>query len=259
MGEIELKAVDDKDMPLNAEFSLEDTATGLEIARVESSATPARLPIPPGKYTITAYESRSDIDPKPQVVLDDVEVTPTGLVSKTAKFVLGSLRLRGTDSKEAPVTTQFMLLKSGTDEVLASARPTSDWVIFDVTPGKYDLKATNMSATSEEKPYVTLRDLTIEAAKTLSHQTIFTAGKIKIIGRGPNNKLIPVGFKIFEYGADRELVNGKTGDDWAIFEIPPGRYYLEAGYTDPDQSVLLKKWVNVTIGENEVVEQVLRF
>ena len=77
------------------------------------------------------------------------------------------------------------------------------------------MKATDLTATTPDKPYIMLKDLIVEAGKTISHQSIFTAGKIKIIGRGPNNKIIPVSFKIFEYGADRELINGKTGDDWA--------------------------------------------
>lgn len=93
----------------------------------------------------------------------------------------------------------------------------------------------------------------------MSHEAIFTAGKLKVIGRGPNNRIIPVHFKVYQYGADTELINGDTGDDWQVFEISPGSYYLEAGYVDPDQSVLLKKWINLKVGENEVVELIIRF
>ncbi len=99
----------------------------------------------------------------------------------------------------------------------------------------------------------------VEDGKTISHEAIFTAGKLKVIGRGPNSKIITCHFKVFKYGTDRELINGVTGDDWEIFEIEPGKYYVEASYHDEEQSVTLKKWINVDIGENEIVELILRF
>ncbi len=260
MGEIELKALDDKGQQLPAEFVIRDAETAVEIARTSSDGkAPAKIPMPPGRYIITAYSTRSTVEPKPSVQIKDVEITAKEPVSKTATFLLGTLRVRGTDAKEAPVRTQFTLYGSGTEDVVATSKPTDQWVIFDVAPGRYDIKATDTTATSAEKPYIMIKDLAVQAGQAISHEAIFTAGQIKIIGRGPNNKIIPVSFKIFEYGADRELINGKTGDDWVKYEIPPGRYYLEAAYVDPIQSVLLKKWVNVTVGENEVVEQVLRF
>lgn len=260
MGELELKAVDEKGQPLPAEFAIRDVETAVEIARTSSDGkTSAKIPMPPGKYTITAFSTRSTVEPRPSVQLKDVEVTAKEPLSKTATFVLGTLRVRGTDAKEAPVRTQFALYSGGTEDIVATSKPTDEWVIFDVAPGRYDIKATDMTATSADKPYIMIKDLSIQTGQVISHEAIFTAGQIKIIGRGPNNKIIPVTFKIFEYGADRELINGKTGDDWVKFEIPPGRYYLEAAYVDPALSVLLKKWVNVTVGENEVVEQVLRF
>lgn len=260
MGEITLNAVNQNGEAIPAEFHILEKESGMEIAKVMSDGKqPARIPIPPGVYSVKAYSSKATTEPKPLVTIDRVEVTAEKPASTKAKFVLGTLRVRGANSKEESVRTQFTLYQGGTEEVISTSKPTSDWVLFEVSPGAYDLKATDMTATSPDKPYVLLKDLDVEAGKTISHQAIFTQGKIKIIGRGPNNKIIPVRFKIFEYGADRELINGKTGDDWARFEIPPGRYYLEAAYVDPEQDVLLKKWVNVNIGENEVVEQVLRF
>jgi hypothetical protein len=114
-------------------------------------------------------------------------------------------------------------------------------------------------STTEPKPVQWLRNLKVEDGKTVSHEAIFTAGKIKVIGRGPNNKVISCAFRIFRYGSDRELISGTTSDDWEVFEIDPGKYYLEASYVDEDQAVTLKKWINVSVGDNEVVEQVLRF
>jgi hypothetical protein len=55
------------------------------------------------------------------------------------------------------------------------------------------------------------------------------------------------------------LISGDTGDDWQIFDIQPGNYYLEAGYVDPEASVLLKKWISFKVGENELREERLRF
>ncbi len=260
MGELNLSAVDDQGKPLSAEFVIKDEATAMEIARVSSKdAQPVMIPIPPGKYDVTAYSTRTTVDPKPHVTIKGVEVTPKEPVSKQAKFVLGSLRTRGINAKEEPVRTQFTLYAAGGDDIIATSKPTADWVIFEVPPGDYDMVAVDTAATTPEKPEITLNDLRVKAGQTISHQAIFTAGQISIIGRGPNNKIIAVAFKIFEYGADRELISGKTGDDWAKYEIPPGRYYMEAAYVDPVQDVTLKKWVNISVGKNEMVEQVLRF
>lgn len=260
MGELTLKAVDDKGKMIPAAFTIQDADTKVTIAKVESNGKePVTAPISPGAYTVIATSLRGVAEPKPIIVFDRVQVTAKEPAVKTAKFVLGTIRVRGTNSKEEPVRTQFTVYDSGTESIAASSKPTSDWVIFDLPPGLYAVKAVDETATSDEKPHVVLTDLKVNVGQTISHQAIFTAGKIKIIGRGPNNKIITVAFKIFQYGADRELINGVTSDDWTTFEIPPGRYYLEAGYVDPDQDVLLKKWVNVLIGKNEVVEQVLRF
>lgn len=260
MGRLMLSAVDDKDQPVDAEFEVQDISNQMIVAKAKTiGATPVTVDLPPGTYKITALRAVGNVDPKPSITMDRVDISAETPVSKQAKFVLGTLRVRGTNTKEEPVLTQFNLYRAGTEDVVSASKPTSDWVVFEVAPGNYDIKATDMSATQAEKPSITISDLKVEAGKAVSHQSIFTAGKIKIIGRGPNNKIIKVGFKIFQYGADRELINGKTGEDWVTYEIPPGKYYLEAGYVDPVQTVLLKKWVNITVGKNETVEQVLRF
>lgn len=260
MGQMILSAVNDKDEPIEAEFEIRDISNEMITARASTSGKePATLTIPPGDYKIIAYSTRGNVNPKPSVVIDQVKVTADKPATETAKFILGGLRMRGMNAKEEAILTQFTLYRAGTEDVVSVSKPTTDWVVFETAPGRYDIKAVDMSATQAEKPSITLNDLKVEAGKTESHQSIFTAGKIKIIGRGPNNRIITVKFKIFQYGADTELINGKTGQDWITYEIPPGRYYLEAGYVDPDKSVLLKKWVNITVGDNEVVEQVLRF
>jgi Ca-activated chloride channel family protein len=260
MGRLMFSAVDDQEQPVAAEFKIQDISNEMIIATVKGTgAEPVTVDVPPGTYRVMALRDVGNVEPKPTIVMDNVKVSAETPISKRAKFVLGTLRVRGTNTKEEPLLSQFTLYRTGTEDVVSASKPTDQWVVFEVAPGRYDIKATDMTATQADKPSITISDLKVEAGKTVSHQSIFTAGKIKIIGRGPNNKIITVGFKIFQYGADRELINGKTGEDWVSFEIPPGKYYLEAGYVDPIQTVLLKKWVNITVGTNEVVEQVLRF
>lgn len=261
MGVIKLSAVDGQGNPVQAEFSVRVPTTREEIGKyqMQDAKTPVAVPVPPGTYNIVASSTQQVIEPKPTVLLQNVEVSATTPVERVVKFVFGTVRLRGRNAKEQPLDTKFTIFGGGTDEPIASAPPSSDWLIFQIAPGHYDVKAESMSAEGEVKPYLTIKDIVVEDGKTVSHEAIFTAGKLKIIGRGPNNKIIPCHFKVYQYGADTELINGDTGDDWQIFEIQPGNYYLEAGYVDPIQSVLLKKWINVKVGDNEVVELILRF
>ena len=173
--------------------------------------------------------------------------------------MLGTLRLLGRNAKESPIRTQFTIYRAASDELVTKAPPSSDWMVFDLAPGRYDALAVDMSGNAESRPMIWIRDIKVDDGKTVSHEAIFTAGKLKVIGRGPNNRIITCTFKVFRYGSDRELINGATGDDWEIFEIEPGKYYIEASWHDEEQSVTLKKWINIGIGENEIVELVIRF
>jgi len=260
MGELKLAAIDGKDNKLPAEFVVRDHETQLEMAKVKSeSGSEVKIPIPPGTYDIVATSLKSTLEPRPSVPVTGVVVAPDKPAEKIIKFVLGTLRLRGRDSKEKPIITQFTMYKAGSDKLVSGAPATTDWVVFDLAPGSYDALAINTASTQEPKPMIWLRDLKIEDGKAISHESIFTTGKLKIMGRGPNNKLIICKFKVFQYGADRELIYGVTGEDWEIFEIEPGKYYLEASYVDNINNVVLKKWINISIGDNEVVEQIIRF
>lgn len=260
MGELILAAVDGQGNKLPAEFLIRDRATQLDMARVGSEgAKPVSIPLPPASYDIVAYSLKSDLEPKPSVPVSDIRVEVAKPTEKEIKFVLGTLRLRGRNVKEHPMRTKFSIYRAASDELVSEAPPTDEWIVFDLAPGTYDALATNLSSTEEPKPMIWLRDIGVEDGKSVSHEAIFTAGKLKIISRGPNNEIITCKFKVYKYGADRELISGVTSDDWEIFEIEPGHYYLEVSYHDDAQAVLLKKWVNISIGENEVVEQVLRF
>lgn len=260
MGTLKLSAVDGKGNKLPAAFLVRNQESQAEMARAASvGGDPVLLPLPPGTYDIVASSLKSSLEPKPSVPLSGVVVTSDKPAEQVIKFILGTLRLRGSNAKEQPLATQFTIYRAGTEEVVAAAPVAPSWMVFDLAPGRYDALAMNISSEEKPPPMIWLRDLAVEDGRTTSHEAIFTAGKLKIIGRGPNNQIVPCSFKVFQYGKDRELINGMTGEDWEIFEIQPGKYYLESGYHDDVQSVLLKQWVNITVGENEVVEVVLRF
>lgn len=260
MGMMKLSATDGKDNKLPAIFVVRDHDNQMEMTRVASeNGDPVQIPIPPGTYDIVASSLKSTLEPKPSVPISGVVVTADKPVDQVIKFILGTLKLRGRNAKEQALQTQFTIYKAASDEVVTTTPASSDWMIFDLAPGRYDALATNNSSSDNPKPMIWLRDLQVEDGKITSHEAIFTAGRLKIIGRGPNNEIIPCTFKVFQYGKDRELISGTTSQDWDVFEIQPGKYYLEAGYHDDEQSVLLKQWVSLSVGENEVVEVVLRF
>lgn len=260
MGTLRLQAIDGKGNKIPAQFIVRDHESQTEMAKVTSeSGEPISAPLPPGTYDIVASSIKSILEPKPSVPVTGVVVGADKPAEQVIKFVLGTLKLRGRNAKEQPLQTQFTIYKAGTEEVVTTAPASGEWMVFDLAPGNYDALATNTSSDDKPKPMIWLRDIAVEDGKTVSHEAIFTAGKLKIIGRGPNNQVITCAFKVFQYGKDRELINGTTGQDWEVFEIQPGKYYLEAGYHDDAKSVLLKQWVNIAVGENEVVELVLRF
>lgn len=260
MGSLKLSAIDGKGNNLPAEFEIKDQKTRAVMAKVSSTnGEPVTAALPPGTYDILTYSLKSILEPKPSVPKRGVVVAADKSAEEVIKFVLGTLRLRGRNAKEQAIRTQFTIYRVGTDEVVAKAPPSSDWMVFDLAPGMYDALAVDMQEGKEIRPMIWIRDIKIEDGKTISHEAIFTAGKLKVIGRGPNNKIIKVHFKVYQYGSDRELIIGETGNDWEIFEIEPGQYYIEASYHDEVEHQLLKKWINVAIGENEVVELVIRF
>lgn len=260
MSSIALSAVDGQGNKLPVSFVLRDHDTQIEMATATSErGEKIQIPIPPGNYDITASSLKSKLEPRPTVPAMGIIVTADKSTDQQFKFILGTLKLRGRSVKEQPIPTQFSIYKSGTDEKISEASPANDWVVFDLAPGMYDALAVSTTSTEEPRPMIWLRDLKVEDGKSTGHEAMFTTGKLKIICRGPNNKIIACNFKVFQYGADREFINGSTTDDWEIFEIQPGRYYIEAAYHDDEQSVMLKKWISMSVSDNEVVEQVLRF
>lgn len=76
---------------------------------------------------------------------------------------------------------------------------------------------------------------------------------------GTNNTPLICEFNLFSYGSDTALFSGVTTSEWQEFDIPPGKYYMEAGWHDPKEEQFLKKWLNISVNENEIVEEILRF
>lgn len=263
MAILELHAQNTQNENLKANFKVYEKETGELLTSVDyNGKESSKIAIPPGNYDILSTLTGDFLEPKPSVRLKNVAVSVEQAANVKALFTLGTLRLRGETSKGKSVTTKFYLFNNTETEALLETPASDSWVTLALVPGTYDIKAVDFNAKEDdtnEKRHVWLRDVNVEDAKSISHEAIFTAGKLRIIGRGPNGKLINCSFKVFQYGADRELINGETGDDWKTFEIDPGRYYLEAAYVDKENSVVLKKWINLKIDDNEIVEKILRF
>jgi len=262
MGQLQLHAVNSKKRPIPSEFIIKDSNEHITIQVVKSlDKKPLMLSLPPGSYDITAKSLKSPLEPRPTVQVENIVINTDKTTKKQITFILGTLRLRGRNSREQHIETKFKVFKSETGELISESPISDQWVVFDLEKGLYDILAvdTKSKTKTKSKSSVWLRELTIRDGKTISHEAIFTAGKLKIIGRGPNNRIIKCHFKIFQYGFDRELISGETGNDWEIFEIDPGKYYLEASFKDEELSVVLKKWINIKIEKNQIVEQELRF
>ena len=259
VGELKLIAKTPEGNALPALFSLFDEKTNQPLGEENSDGKKITFLVPPGTYKVRVTSTIGIAEPKPSIVEKGIVVTEKKATDRTILFKLGVLRLRGINTKEQYLTTKFSIFFAGTDELASSAPQTGDWVEFPLSPGKYDVEATNTTGPDLSASTLWIRDTSVVEGKTLSLDAIFTAGKIKIIGRGPNNAIINCKFKIFKYGADREIISGVTGNDWQNYPIEPGDYYMEAGFNDPIASVMLKKWVNLSVDENEVKEIVLRF
>ncbi len=260
MGLLTLSAIDIEGKLTDAKFDIRLMPKAESIATVEFSKKDKTItvPVPPGTYEIMASKT-IPTTPKPTTLIPNVRIDPTKPIEKVAQFSYGSLRLRGINTKEQPIETEFTIYRAGLDEPFGKADPSEKWVTFELPQGLYNAKGLNLETKSKMQTANWIKDIEIKTGKQISQESIYTAGKLKIIGRGTNNVIINCKFKVFEYGSDRELIIGETGDDWQIYEIEPGDYYVEAGYVDPDKSVLLKKWINIEVEDNEILELILYF
>ena len=258
-GILHLTAVKGAKAPAAAEFVVTEPTTNTTIATVTAENGETNLALTPGKYNILATYLGTKALEKPTQNLEGVVIQEGKTEDQIIAFDLGILKVISHNLKEQSINGTFSLYKSGTEQLVIEVGPTQTWLSFDLAPGLYDLKVVDNSAKDSLGVDVWLRDIKIEKGKEEVREAVFTNAKIKLIGRGRNNQIIPVQFRIFKYGSDTDLFSGTTGNNWTSYNIPPDSYYIEAGWVDKETDQLLKKWVTLKVEENEIVEKVLRF
>lgn len=259
VGFVNLTAKKPDGKEVEAEFKISDAAGEKEVARLKAKGGKASVGLSPGKYQIQALlvapiYTNPPTTPPQEATLEEGKTVETTLV-----FQLGTLKLLGRNAKEQKLNTLFTIYQGGSEEVVAKAGPNEGWFEFILAPGNYDVHGLHSDAQADPKPHVWLRDITIEAGSLYVREAVFTNAKLRLIGRGTNNEIVPVEFKLYEYGHDRPLISGATGQDWQSFDLIPGQYYIEASYLDDETDQTLKKWITLKVGENEFVEKELRF
>lgn len=258
IGQIHLKALKAENEKAPSEFKIINQDQR-EVASVVSKEGEVTLALSPGTYDVQAHLLSTIYTKPPIAEVKEVKIEEGKTLEQRVVYELGALKLLGRNAKEQRINTKFTIFEGGTEEVVAQIGPTRDWVQFDLPKGNYDLKAIDVNAQGELGSFVWQRDITIEANALYVREAVFTNAKLRLIGRGTNNQIVPVRFKIYEYGHDRPLISGATGQDWQSFDLVPGNYYVEASYIDQESSQILKKWITLQISENEFVEKELRF
>ena len=259
VGTLNLSAKMPDDKPAPTEFRILKPEDGSEIAKIQAAEGKASFGLPPGKYDIQASLLSTLYTRPPATDVKGVTIVEGKTLDQAITYELGILKLLGRNAKEQKINTTFYIYGGGTEEVVATAGPIEGWIQFELSPGNYDIKAIDTQAALDPKPQVWMRDITIETNALYVKEAVFTNAKVRLIGRGTNNEIIPVEFKIYEYNHDRPVVDGTTGQDWQSVDLQPGKYYIEAAYHDPESSQLLKKWINLKVDENELVEKEIRF
>ncbi len=258
-GSIKLSGKDSSGKFAHTEFSIKKSGGIEEFVKAVSDNAPIEVFVAPGSYDIIATDTTSKVIPPPSIAWDSITVKEGAAQNLEANFKLGAVKLIGKNAKEQTIPATFTVYRAGTDEPLVVEQSERDWVLFNLTPTIYDIKAEDSKARSEPKPAIWFHDIEIKEGVTLSNEAIFTSGKLKLICRGKNNAILACEFNVFSYGSDTALFSGETADEWREFDIPPGKYYMETGWHDPKEEQFVKKWINVEIGENQIVEEILRF
>lgn len=258
-GGLKLFGKDSQGKGVNTNFSIRKAGESTELATTSSDDKEKVIYLPPGKYDIVATNTGANVTPAPTVLWSNVEVKEGETTSQEANFQTGEIKLMGRNVKEQRITTRFTVYRTGSDEPLGASTADTAWATFYLTPGFYDFEGEDVNATTDPKPTVWFHDVEITVGNPISKEAVFSSGKLKVICRGENNVVLPCTFSVFTYRSDRPLYSGQTDDNWKDYDIPPGKYYMEAGYNDPEAGVLLKKWINFGVEENQIVEQVLRF
>ncbi len=254
-----LSGKDSQGKIVETEFSIRTPANDEEAIKVKSLDAPVNIYVTPGKYNVIATNTSSKLSPQPSLAWNDYEIKEGKPETMEAVFQLGTLKLLGKNAKEMIIPTAFTLYRAGIDEPVITEEAERSWLTFSLTPGLYDIKAEDLTSKGDQKSITWVHDIEVKAGESISKEAIFTSGKLKLICRGTNNVVLACSFKVFTYGSDTALFEGSTADEWRQFDIPPGKYYMEAGFHDPKEEQFLKKWINLHIGENQIVEKVIRF
>jgi len=258
-GTLKLSGKDSAGKLIHTEFSIKKAGDPAEIAKAVSETAPIEIFVAPGSYDVTALDTTSKVVPAPSILWENVVLKEGETVAKEAEFKLGTWKAIGKNAKQQMMTTTFTIYRGGTDEPLVTETSERDWITFNLTPGIYDAKAEDTEAKSEPKPSVWFHDVEIKQGETVTSEAVFTSGKLKLLCMGTNNTPLICEFNLFSYGSDTALFSGVTTSEWQEFDIPPGKYYMEAGWHDPKEEQFLKKWLNISVNENEIVEEILRF
>lgn len=240
-------------------FKIKPSVSNEKPVEFTSIDKPVTLILPPTRYDIDAVYVKSQLTPQPTITWDDFALPPEQVIDKTAVFKFGKLVLAGQNSKGAPMNTAFYIYKPGAEApfmILNNIASTTD---VELTEGYYDVMAEDLTSRKDPKPNVWFHNIEISGTKPASRVAIFTYGKLKITCKGPNNAVLNCEYKVFSYGMDNPIFEGKTGAGWIEYDIAPGNYYIEAGYHDVVDEVLLKKWITLQVNDNAIVEQVIRF
>lgn len=224
-----------------------------------SEDKPVSILLPPGKYNVKAVFTKSEVSPLPTVSWENMILSKGQQLEKEAVFKFGELKLYGRNVKGAPIRSAFYVYRTGEEEAVATLVGISTWADITLTEGFYDIKAVDVTARSDPKPTIWFHNVEITSEAPVQREAVFTHGKLKMACRGPNNVSLPCDYRVFTYGMDSPIFEGKTDEQWKEFDIAPGSYYIEAGYHDDADEVLLKKWISIKIAENEMLEQIIRF
>lgn len=259
LASLTLSAKDAAGKFVEAAFEVTPAGSNEPPLRQTVKGGPLALNLPPGSYNIKAIYLKTDITPTPFIVWNSVPLQENAQLEKTAVFKFGRLTLSGQNSKGVGINSAFYIYRTGESEPYASFDNVLHPITLTLPEGFYDIKAEDLTSRKDPKPSVWFHNTEVAQEKPATRIAVFTSGKLKMICRGINNMTIPCGYKIFSYGTDSPLFEGETGDQWIEHDISPGSYYIEAEYHDKQEEVILKKWITFHVGDNEIVEEIIKF
>ncbi len=256
---ITLIGKDSKGEAVETLFTIKPNVSEEKPAEFKSEKVPVTLVLPPERYDIDAVFLNSEFTPAPKISWEAMVLTPNQVIEKEALFRFGQLTLFGKNSKSIPINSAFYIYNVGGKEPVVTLTNITSPTDVRLTESIYDIKAEDLTGRNDPKPSVWFHNVEIKHDTPARREAIFTHGKLKMICRGPNNVTLECDYRLFSYGMDSPLFEGATEERWREFDMPPGNYYIEAGYHDIKDEVLLKKWISISIKDNEMLEQIIRF